>query len=344
MNERSAVVLDTNSDTLVIHMERAGFADFVKGLLGQPQTIENLYAGAFDIGKDAIENLFHLVDQRVSQQNQAHLIQFSIKIYYSDDSSVLLNSLTDFKSYREIRPQQSTSANLTWTYLIQFPDRQQPERQVIELLIRTGDEFKRNDYVLIGKSARRFSQGFKLTIEHTARTWAADMENLFSHQIRSWIITEPWLKRTIYENSGWVGIISGGLFGALTAIGFTLTNNSIEDGLRNSIEQALTLSIDGKLDYLMHAIFDARLRVPENYLVIGGGVSFITTVLVAIGIGVLADNPPKSYLVISEYAATKRLESLKKRRKGWQYFLATGITATVAGFLSKFLFLLIVGK
>lgn len=344
MNERSAVVLDTDSDNLVIHIERAGFAEFVKGLLGQPQTIENIYSGAFDISKNEIENVYHLVEQRVTQQNKAHLIQFSIKIFYSDDSSVLLNSLADFQNYRDVRPRVSIAANLTWSYLIQFEDRNQPERQIIELLIRTGEIVDTNEEVFISRRVRAFARGFKLNIEHTARTWASDIENLLSHQIRSWVITEPWIKRVIYNNSGWIGLIAGLLFLGLTFTGLVLASTSIEDGLRQAIGQASTLSIDGKLDYLMQSIVDARMQGPEKYILIGAVITSFLAVFVGGFVGMLADNPPNSYLVISENAAAKRIQSLKKRRRGWQYFFCSGVTTTIAGFLSKYLFLIIVGK
>ena len=344
MDSNSAVMIDNESDTLVLHMGRAGFADFVKGLLGQPQTIENIYPGAFDIGKNDIENVFHLVDQRLAQQNRAQLIQFSVNIFYADDSSVLLNSLADFKGYREVRPMQSTSANLIWTYLIQFEDRQHPERQVIELTIRTGDNEGYPEYVLLGKRARRFTRGFTLSIEHTARTWAADMENLIAHQIRSWIITEHWLKRAIYNNIGWVGIAAAALFGSLAALGLGLAATSIETGIRQTMEQALTASLDGKLNYLMQALFEARMQGPEKYLIAGGVAIFFLSLIIAVTVSILANNPPKSYLILSDFSSTKRAESLEKRRNGWGYFVFSGITSTTAGFLSKYLFLLVVGK
>lgn len=344
MDSNSAVVIDKENDTLVLHMERAGFADFVKGLLGQPQTLENIFPGAFDIGKNDIENLFYLVDQRLAQQNKAHLLQFSVKIFYADDSSVLLNSLADFKGYREIRPMQSTSANLTWTYLIQFEDRERPERQLIELSIRTGEDFEMRGYVVLGKRARRFTQGFSLSIEHTARTWAADIENLLSHQIRSWTTTEHWAKKTVYNNPGWAGIVAAVSFASLAVVGLNLAATSIETGIRQTMEKALTLSTDGKLDYLMNAVFEARMQGPEKYLIVGAAAIFFLSLLVGILTGILADNPPKSYLILTDFSSTKRAESLAKRTKGWGFFICSGATSTTAGFLSKYLFLLFVGK
>jgi hypothetical protein len=344
MNDQPAVVLDADSETLVIHMERAGFADFVKGLLGQPQTIENAYSGTFDISKNDIESIFHLVHQRISQQNKSQLIQFSIKIIYSDNTSILINSLADFITNREIPARISIAANLNWTYLIQFEDRKQPERQVIELMIRADDSFENHNLLIFGRNMQLPGTGFKLVIQHTARTWAIDIENIISQQIRSWIIKESFIKRTIYNNSGWAGIFVGLLFFGLTATGIILATNSLEDGIRRTMGQALALTIDGKLDYLMQAILDARMQGPEKNIIMGGFISAIMAVIIGVFASIFADNPPNSYLLISENAATARKESLENRGKDWVYFFISGVTATIAGFLSKYIFLLVVGN
>ena len=80
------------------------FREFLSGLLGKPQTIEKSIYGVFEVPHDAVANTFHLVDQRIDQQNEATLIQFTVWIEYDDNSSVLLNSLQDFLTYSEVRP------------------------------------------------------------------------------------------------------------------------------------------------------------------------------------------------------------------------------------------------
>lgn len=102
---------------VILPVSEEDFAKFIAGLLGKPRTIEDFFEGPFDLSKEDIENCFHLVNQRVTQQNKATLIQFSVRVAYDDDTSVLLNNLDDFSSYREVRPLVSVSANLSWNYL-----------------------------------------------------------------------------------------------------------------------------------------------------------------------------------------------------------------------------------
>ncbi|ARU48033.1 hypothetical protein [Sulfurospirillum diekertiae] len=96
------------------------FGAFISGLLGKPQTIEKAFRGTFEVSKDDIINTFYLIEQRIQQQNDAQLVQFTVKILYNDDTSVLLNSIADFEHYTEVRPLESIGVALSWTYLIKF--------------------------------------------------------------------------------------------------------------------------------------------------------------------------------------------------------------------------------
>ncbi len=57
------------------------FQEFIAGLLGKSQTIEAAVGGTFDVSKDDLVSLYHLVHQRVSQQNDGSLVQFSVQIW-----------------------------------------------------------------------------------------------------------------------------------------------------------------------------------------------------------------------------------------------------------------------
>src|SRR5712691_8863385 len=118
---------------VMIPCAQEDFAKFISGLLGKRQTLSRLHRAPFDVSRKEIENTYHLVHQRVTQQNEASLVQFTVRIVYDDDSSVLLNSFDDFLHYNEIRPLASIGAHLSWTYLIRFPDRKSPEKQEIEV-------------------------------------------------------------------------------------------------------------------------------------------------------------------------------------------------------------------
>jgi hypothetical protein len=129
--------VDTNTLTVVLPCPPDQFRDFIAGLLGRAQTIETTIAGPFEVTKHSVENLFHLLAQRLSSQNEATLVQFTARIVYDDNSSVLLNSLEDFLSYNEVKPLISVGLHLSWTYLIKFQNKPFPEKQIVQISFDT---------------------------------------------------------------------------------------------------------------------------------------------------------------------------------------------------------------
>src|ERR1700694_338469 len=115
--------------TVVLPCPPDQFREFIAGLLGLPQTIEGTLDGPFEVTKQDAENLYALIDQRISSQNEAALVQFTARVAYDNKSSVLLSSLRDFLSYNEVKPLKSTGLQLSWTYLIKFPMKAFPEKQ-----------------------------------------------------------------------------------------------------------------------------------------------------------------------------------------------------------------------
>lgn len=330
---------DDHQHAIVIPMTKEAFGGFISGLLGRPQTIESSLSGAFDLDRDNIETLFHLVNQRVAQQNKGVLIQFTVAITYEDDSSVLLNSLEDFRGYREIRPQVSIGADLSWTYLIQFEDKKIPEKQVIELSINADDRVPYDPLLLaVGRRIRRLRSSFSIRIEHTARTWGADMEHLLQGQLKSWILKESWLKTWIYEHPFRVGFC---ISLTMTILGWWATY-SITDALTASnlaqVKSAHDLSLELKVDQILTLLSDRPFDNIVSYKSFGYLGTLMVGMATMVIVGALADNPPQSFLVLSDAAKTTRIEAQRRRARGWSYFVFSGIAATAAGVLSRYIF------
>ena len=89
------VVLPCSEDT---------FRDFIVGLLGKPQEIEGGQFGAFSIGTHEIEQTYHLIHQRVTQQQGVNPVGFALRIVYDDGTSIQLNSFDDFRNFNEPKP------------------------------------------------------------------------------------------------------------------------------------------------------------------------------------------------------------------------------------------------
>jgi hypothetical protein len=109
------------------------FRDFIRSLLGKPQSITNRFHGAFDLNKQDLEQFHHLLLQRLRQQNKVQLIMFTARIVYDDDSTVQLNDFDSFMTYNEIRPLISTAVHMSWEFLVAFEDRKAPEKQQVDV-------------------------------------------------------------------------------------------------------------------------------------------------------------------------------------------------------------------
>jgi hypothetical protein len=184
------------------------FREFIAGLLGRPQTIEGSIAGPFEVTKQDAENLYHLIEQRVASQNESTLIQFTARVSYDNHSSVLLNSLQEFLSYNEVKPLTSSALHLSWTYLIKFPTKAFPEKQVIQVTFGSG-ETRRPAFVPYELFELAVEQwpggGMTLRIEHTDRTWGTDIEALIRGHLQ--LLQKPvsklrWLQIDFPATSG----------------------------------------------------------------------------------------------------------------------------------------------
>src|SRR5215208_6114160 len=86
---------------VMLPYDEAQFKDFIKSLLGSPQTVGKTIRGIFEIEMNDIRNLYQLILQRVTQQNDGILAQFKAKIVFSDNSSVEINNIEELLTYNE---------------------------------------------------------------------------------------------------------------------------------------------------------------------------------------------------------------------------------------------------
>jgi hypothetical protein len=201
------------------------------GLLGKPQISLGKVEGSFCIRLHDVENFYHLIDQRIRQQNRGQLIQFTATIKFNDGSAAELPSLEALQRYSEIRPLVSIGLSLTWIYLVIFPGSSKPEKQQIDVDMYTVDqeeEFIEDVFVpdFPFRNPFKISSGLiRFRVSYTVRSWGADIENLLSNHIQSLIISaESKVKRFILRWYRYVTTIVACVFWfAILSIIITLT-------------------------------------------------------------------------------------------------------------------------
>ncbi|NML84242.1 hypothetical protein [Polaromonas sp.] len=184
--EQSLAKAEENSPYYVmLPCEVKDFRSFVAGLLGKPQELRGEIVGSFKIGHREITNVYHLLEQRMSKQNDSSLIHFVITVYYDDGQTVVHNNIQDFELFHPTTPCHPSAVSISATYLIKFRGHEAPEKQEIELRFDTQGEFKDVPH-------RFFARGSLVDyrIVHTERTWATDIAGLLKNHA-STVVSKP---------------------------------------------------------------------------------------------------------------------------------------------------------
>lgn len=318
------------------------FKDFISGLLGKPQSISKRISGNFEVHLADLQSLFDLVNQRVVQQNNGRLIQFTAKIYYTDRSSVQLGSYDELVTYNEVKPIISEAVKLTWDYLIQFSDKKHPEKQVIEVLIISATE----RIVLESEDIPSFllpSKGeFRINIEHTARSWGSDIENMLTNQIKSLLKEDHKFKKFIRRQSNKISLSFAVLFFLTSIIGaFIVTNNFITNEMQKvqSFTTTNNHTVNEKIDFLTSYI--ASGISPQHYFKVG--IFLLISIILSILFGVWIDetasnNMQPSFVVLTRKAKEYRDEITERMKRKWTWFFVSIGTSVLTGIVANYIF------
>src|SRR5260221_2286987 len=268
------------------------FRDFISGLLGKPQTLTKLVDGPFDITRPDLENLHHLVTQRVTQQNQGTLVQFTARLVFDDQSTVLVNSFDEFRTYTEIRPVVTTAAYLSWTFLIQFADREFPEKQEIQVSAHTKAGIAFDEDLEVHRHHHGWHDGlvqgfFAIRISHTARTWGADVEAMLSAQLETLRRSVPKWKRRVRRHSGRLSLAMVVGFVAAAIIGVGISGTRVARSQRAALASLTNgdkqggVAVAAKIDYLVDVIASGVWPRQVFFAAIFLGISLIAGTLLA---------------------------------------------------------------
>ena len=318
------------------------FADFISSLLGRPQEIAKTKIKAYRIDKLVIENVYHLVDQRVTQQNSAKLIQFSVTVFFNDGSSVLLNSLEDFLHYNEVRPVISKRVLLHWSFLIQFPDRDAPEKQEIELQFGDGDRVETINIGFHTGTTLIPHAGAAFRIKHTARTWGGDIESLLDNHLDTIALEEGKGRKIVCDNSGWIGLISGCLcFIVMLVAAYRVNDQSLSEKISHA-QMLMASHGPDNLDRKVNLIIDELSSGYWQKYTFGFGIyvfgSFIFALIFGITLGAFADNRRKTQVRLTRKAEEAGDLEEAKWQRGWRYMALTIILGVASGLVGNYLY------
>lgn len=215
------------------------FTDFVSSLLGKGLTIEKNYDDVFKLDAQSLQQLHALIYQRANQ-NHGKLASYHAKLYFNDRSSISFNSPEDLFSHNEIKKVRTISLSMEMVFLIHFPGRPAPEKQVVSITFKPGKTVTRESaHYYISDSE------ISLQVSHSEKTWANDILNLISDFLKHHIYKPS--RTTLLWNSicGKVGVVTGflcfgiGLLGVVFGYGFLTEELNVAASSVMESEQAM---------------------------------------------------------------------------------------------------------
>ncbi|MGO9487208.1 MAG: hypothetical protein ACLPX9_21970 [Rhodomicrobium sp.] len=323
---------DRQSDfAMMIPCSQSAFGEFIASLLGRPQTIEKEFLGGFKLSRPDVENLFYLIKQRVEQQNDAQLIQFTIKLNYDDYSNVELSTFDDFQTYAEIKSRIPHRFQMSWTFLIKFNDRPAPEKQVIELDFNSG-------------KLLTIKPGFSLKIHHTGRSWGVDIESLVGGHISTLKRSEPSpLRKRLGKVAPLIGLFIFTLLMVLLLIGLSIAAKHFADSQLTAFSTNMASvtppeKMEKAVFYLANSVLSGTL--PKYFIAIL--LYLITMIFLSIVITSAATKSLevkiRGFLLLNQCAEDEYDEHLAKMsglKYGW---MVGAISSLIVGLASNALF------
>lgn len=181
---------------LVLPCDTKDFNQFISSLLGKPQEERRTIEGCFHVQPKDISNIYHLINQRVTQQNEGALAYLGIKVLYCNGTSITHKSVESFESYYPTSNTTPTEVVMSFTYLIKFQNKQTPEKQEVEVV------FSVDERRLHETTAWMAGGIFEYRILNTDRTWSADIANVLTNHSSSFIDKHSGFWKWIRRNNG----------------------------------------------------------------------------------------------------------------------------------------------
>lgn len=322
------------------------FKDFISSLLGKPQTIGKGFTGSFDISFKDIENIHLLILQRIQQQNDASLIQFTSRIIFHDDSSVLLNSIDDLLHYNEIRPIVSTAIYLSWSFIVRFQDRSTPEKQDIDVSFisksgTNGPFIHGGDGSIIFASSDTPDDGFiSLRIRHTARTWGADIEALLSGHIKTLLHPDSKTRSFVRKQKDKISLAVSALFFLSTIVICFWSGTHLLSIQKQELVGYLGNAKDlpDKVDIILTTLSSGLWARYYFSVLIFLILSLITSISLGVWVDKAADSNKPSFVLLTRQSDKAKKDLLAKYERKWRTFLLSVFTSIVTGVIGNVLF------
>lgn len=339
------VINDSNSeDKISLPVNHDQLGGFISSLLGQSQTIERELYGTFSIDHSWLVHLHSLIDQRIKQQNHGSLTAFKAIIFYKNNLKRTLTSIEAFEHFSETKKIESQSIKLSWTYLINFPNKEIPEKQEISFYATAKAPItsKLEDPVrrIISKKSKVGAISYQ--IDHTERTWGDDIETLVKQELD--LILDEESKASLLFSLIFALLALVFLFGGMIVpdiMNFGIQEKQMAMLFQNYQEivvaKASTVQdLGNKVDLILKAVN------PSNGITKINGIYRILSMIFGIGMAVwcirFAEKEKPSFVVLTPESEVKKKKMMEKQKRNHFVSFASFIISVAAGIAGNYFY------
>lgn len=191
------VKIEHNDKEMTLQVDKEHLKDFVSGLLGEPQSIEKIFTIPFRADHNYFINLINLIKQKLERQNDYAIVSFQATVKFQDNLKRKINSIEAFEAFVEDSNAISTGLVLKIGMLVQFPKKEIPEKQEIDIYFMAPVDRKEDgpkDIFDLAFGYKPISGIVNVEIKHTERTWADDMLTVIEKSFN-----DIWMKEPRYK-------------------------------------------------------------------------------------------------------------------------------------------------
>ncbi|EOX4440905.1 hypothetical protein ACKGLS_000659 [Vibrio alginolyticus] len=339
---------DDETTILTIPVNKNDLGGFISDLLGQKQSLERTYDAEFEIDHSWLMNLHEMIDQRISQQANSHLINFTAVVYFKGGFKRTITTIEAFKAYHETKREISNGIKIVWEYLVHFPNRAHPEKQQISftaLLLDRPAYLSRKRSGIFSKIYDELNSFDKksminIQIDHTERTWGDDIENIISTSILDATKSSSigsivaQFSRIVMAIVLLVGLTFYPLYSAIVEPAESISYLQADFSELKEIKNYTSEVLDKKIDL----IFEAVTIIEQNKaskLISFLGASFVTPFLTLLFL-VITRPEQQSHILLSPGAVKQKEKVDCKNKNKFIVVLVTYAFTILAGVISNY--------
>ena len=291
---------------VVVPCATEDFAAFLAGLLKNPKEIRYSRTSAFKLTASDIEDFDKIIEQRIADQQTYSKLSTKISAYYSNGTSIHCRDLSDFKEHSSIGDYLCNRISMEWTYLVDFPGSQTPQKQEIRVEFSTvyGPKSIKKEEIDIREieSVRFFGDSLiELSVRHTHTTFGHDLANWLKVRIQKTQVKSK--ARKVFRNE---------VVRFLWMIPFAVIGATFAGKLSSLFSRYFLSENSDTLSFISNGVLSNSLALTVGITI----TSMTAFILLGNILGKEISKKPQSYIILNDYHV-RRFNETVLSQKTW---------------------------